>query len=333
MKRLFFAILPVLAISCTGGYKISGIVPEGVDSVRFRVIDTAEVINSTVAVSTDGSFNFSGKLSEVSNAVITMKGKDEKTFGVRFAMFNDDIKVVLDTASRGGLAVEGNATGNKIDELTQIIYSSESDDTPFLLIDSLLSANPADKLVPFLFNDMKYYLSLQQYDAILSKVDASLKDNMYFASNAAHFECLRKTDVGKPFTDFTCPTADGQPLQLSSLAGKGTWLLVDFWASWCVPCRAENPNVVAAYRKYHEKGFDILGVSLDRDAEKWAQAIEHDSLTWTHVSDLKMWDSPSRIEYGIMAIPANILIAPDGTIAARDLRGKKLEEFLSEKLD
>jgi len=332
MRKLIFAIMPTLLLSCTAGYTISGTAPEGVDSVNLRISDTAIVVNETKAV-TDGTFCFTGKLEDLSRVSIFMRSGEQISHRTSFAMFNEDILVKVDTASRGGLSVEGNTYGMKVDELTKKVYDSESEDTPFLVIDSLLSANPADETVPFLFSRLVYYLNLQQYDAIMEKVDPSMKNSKYFVAQEEHFECLRKTAIGQQFTDFTCPLADGQLLQLSSIAGKGTWLFVDFWASWCGPCRRENPNVVAAYRKFHDKGFDILGVSLDSDAAKWAAAIETDSLTWTHVSDLKMWDSPARFTYGINSIPANILIGPDGVIAARNLYGEKLEEFLSEKLN
>ncbi len=109
-------------------------------------------------------------------------------------------------------------------------------------------------------------------------------------------------------------------------------MLIDFWASWCPPCRAENPNVVAAYKKYKDKNFTVLGVSLDNDRDKWKQAIEKDGLNWTQVSDLKGWDSETAAMYGVQSIPANFLLDPSGKIIATNLRGDDLDRVLNSKL-
>jgi len=130
--------------------------------------------------------------------------------------------------------------------------------------------------------------------------------------------------------DFTQNDTLGKPVTLSSLRGK--YLLVDFWASWCGPCRAENPNVVKAFNKYKEKGFHIIGVSLDNPGqmEKWMKAIHDDGLIWTQVSDLKGWKNEVAIQYGIQAIPQNFLLDPEGKIIAKNLRGEELDSKLAE---
>jgi len=136
--------------------------------------------------------------------------------------------------------------------------------------------------------------------------------------------------VGKEAPLFELPDVNGQPVSLASFRGK--YVLVDFWASWCKPCRQENPNVVAAFASFKNRSFTILGVSLDEAKEPWLKAIADDGLSWTHVSDLKFWDSQVVPLYGIEGIPFNVLIDPNGVIIAQDLRGEDLPKKLSQVL-
>jgi len=135
---------------------------------------------------------------------------------------------------------------------------------------------------------------------------------------------------GDQAPDFTLPTAAGPPFTLSSLRGK--YVLVDFWASWCGPCRAANPRLRTLYQQYQAKGLEIVSVSVDADGGKWRKAVGQDQLPWTQVSDLKGWDSPAAQLYGVLAVPTTVLIAPDGLILSRNLRGEALEKRVSKLL-
>jgi len=136
--------------------------------------------------------------------------------------------------------------------------------------------------------------------------------------------------LNKPAPDLTMNDLNGKPLSISSFRGK--YVLIDFWASWCAPCRQENPNVVSAYNKYKDKNFTILGVSLDQDKAAWQKAIEKDGLNWSHMSDLKQWESAAVQAYGFDGIPFNVLVDPAGKIIASSLRGPALEAKLAEVL-
>ena len=138
----------------------------------------------------------------------------------------------------------------------------------------------------------------------------------------------KKTAIGAVAPEFSMNDQEGKAIALSSLKGKV--VLIDFWASWCGPCRQENPNVVKVYQKYHGKGFEILGVSLDQRKEDWLKAIKDDNLTWLHVSDLQYWQNAAARLYGVNAIPQSFLLDKDGKIIAKGLRGEQLEKKLAE---
>lgn len=189
--------------------------------------------------------------------------------------------------------------------------------SPSLAVINLLQNNTLDK--------DKYF---NTYVAVADKLKKEWPSYSQSKTFINFVDQMRATAIGQPAPEIALADPNGQVIKLSSMKGK--YVLVDFWAKWCGPCRQENPNVVRVYNKYKDKGFTVYGVSLDRNKQDWLQAIQQDGLTWTHVSDLKFWQSEAAKTYNITAIPFSLLLDPNGIIIAKNLRGAELENKLAE---
>ncbi|MCZ4245830.1 TlpA disulfide reductase family protein [Pedobacter punctiformis] len=206
--------------------------------------------------------------------------------------------------------------------------------TKSVKIEDFIKENPSSIVSAYvLYREWSYRLTPAEIEQNIANLDRTLDKTPYVQVLKGLVPVLKSVQPGNRALDFELPDANGKNVKLSDHFGK--YLLVDFWASWCPPCRAENPNVVKLFQKYKSKGFDVFGVSLDKSKENWLKAIKDDHLDWTQVSDLQFWNSAGAKIYGVMAIPANVLIDPNGVIIARNLYGadleKKLEEIFSAK--
>ncbi|AWA30879.1 peroxiredoxin [Flavobacterium magnum] len=173
-------------------------------------------------------------------------------------------------------------------------------------------------------------MDIKKIVRIYDGLDATLKNTKTGKEIQSKIANHKNLSIGSPAPDFTGPAPDGQMVSLKQSLGKVT--IIDFWASWCGPCRKENPNVVALYKDYHAKGLNIVSVSLDKDATKWKEAIAKDGLDWTHLSNLQFWDDPVAVMYNIKSIPATFILDEAGNIIAKDLRGEELRAKIASVL-
>ncbi len=208
--------------------------------------------------------------------------------------------------------------------LAENIFSSIDD-----LQKDFIKTNPASYISPYLLSRVYYDMEADVLDGFLSAMDAKLDSVPIVVTLKERVAKLKTVAIGQTAPDFTLNDANGNPLKLSDVYSKNEYTLIDFWASWCGPCRRENPNVVATFNKYKGQGFGVFGVSLDADKGKWEKAISDDQLTWPHVSDLKGWKNEAAALYSVNSIPANLLVDKTGKIIGRNLREANLRETIA----
>lgn len=331
MKTLIIAALSLLLSSAAvyaqekGNVEITGTVKgqssgkvylQKFDNKMFFTLDSAEL--------KDGTFKFKKtlKLPELYGLTID---KEESPLYVFLEKGKVDVSLDPEGYYRNSVV-----TGSVSNDLFTS-YKKQKE----VKIDAFIKANPGSLVAAYvLYRDFSYRLSPEEIKQNLQLLDPKLSNTPYVAVLKDLVNVLTSVGIGNKAPDFEGLTPEGKSVKLSAHFGK--YLLLDFWASWCGPCRRENPNLVKAYEKYHDKGFDIFAVSLDKNKEAWLKGIKDDNLSWTHVSDLAFWNSAAAKLYGVRAIPANVLIDPNGVIIGRNLRGedldKKLEELLSTPL-
>lgn len=344
------------------GYKITG-TAEGVvtgDTVYLcEMQGYFSLIPVDTTLITDGNkFEFTGEYNGAAIRFITpMHGGEMIAISdfilenapISIQMFSDkEKKAVVNGGPAAKLYDEYNAGGADFDKGMEKYWPAANDSTASeesrnraqAAIDSINDARTAytkkfiDDHIPSAVSDMlmMYYMSIyteEELEALLKKMGEGhhyVNYNYIMAERAAS----AATAVGKQYTDLEMPDPDGKNIRVSDYVSKNKYTLVDFWASWCGPCRAEMPNVVKAYNDYHTKGFEVVGVSFDNNKEAWVKAIGQLQMPWPQMSDLKGWGCAAAPIYNIKGIPANVLINQKGEIVAKDLRGEDLLKKLAE---
>ena len=324
--------------------------------------DSSDVVN--------GKYNFTGSLGDPLMASLRVKyQEDPNAKTIRAISYNRDIKQlflenakisVVSTDSFANAAIKGskahaefvgweamlkeeNKVSGELNKQYNEFYKQKNQagmdslDAEFDKLTAIknlknkkyLSENPASPIAMFIFRQfVGYDINADEAEPVFLSLSEKLRSGPAGKEMAEKIEIAKKTGVGRMAMDFTQNDTLGNPVSLSSFKGK--YVLIDFWASWCGPCRQENPNVVKAFNNYKDKGFTVLGVSLDQPnaKDKWMKAIHDDNLTWTQVSDLKFWGNAVAVQYGIQAIPQNFLIDPQGKIIGKNLRGEALNKKL-----
>ncbi len=366
---LVLLVLALINTSCKhggsvgGSYTITGKIENAVTGemiICHQIIEEAKP--DTAYLSSDGSFTFKGTITEPISASIyfpksvTDGGQQQ---AINFFIEPGTIEIAAKKEDLQNATVKGGDCNKNLQEVIAIIkpYGPKmmalSDSIKKLYAAKNIAAaqnvqqaamameveenkaitkhikdNPKSYASAYLAYQLNSYeTNLYAAEAAYANLDASIQSSYYAVKLKKIIDQLKSTAVGTKAPDFTATDIDGKAITLSSF--KGNYVLLDFWASWCGPCREENPNVVKAYDQFKNKNFTILSFSLDDNKDAWQRAVARDNLTWTQVSDLKGWASPIAGQYGIQAIPSNLLLDPDGKIIAKDLRGGDLINTLT----
>ncbi len=358
MKKLFIILLmPLLGLAQpTNGFVIKGNISGIKDNTEVILMsgNDGKTITSDKAVK--GVFTLTGKLNEpdvflirvagtnelidlyMHNDAVTVSGSlaDMKNIKVKgsslqddFMMYKERVNPFIDKVKMYAAIINPEKNMKKRDSLIgeYTIYQARAVEAAGKFFQEK-KASPVSSFVLFRVAPL-----LRGIDDIAARYDLlqpAAKTGSFARLIEKNIADSRVGGVGTQALEFTQKDVDGKPVSLSSFRGK--YVLVDFWASWCRPCRAENPNVVSAYQTYKNKNFTVLGVSLDQSKPSWVEAIKADGLAWTHVSDLQYWNNAVAQLYHIGSIPANMLIDPTGKIIAKDLRGEDLNRKLKELL-
>lgn len=282
------------------------------DNKIFKTIDSTLIKN--------GRFSFTTKVELPELYALKF---NEESYPVQLFLEDAPIEVNIPSVEKGDRAI---IKGSR----AQAYFEKSSKEQRGLTAKQFIEADPKSIVAAYtLFRNYSYNLSPDEIEEHIHLLDVSLQQTQYVRILKDLIVKQRAVLPGNKALDFVSTDSEGNKVRFSEHLGQG-YVFLDFWAAWCGPCRRENPNIVAAFQKYKDKGFQIFGVSLDKKKEDWLKAIKDDGLNWTQVSDLAYWDSEATALYGVRFIPSNFLIDKNGVIVARNIRGEALQQKLKE---
>lgn len=279
----------------------------------------------TLNVVADG-FVMDAKTGQLGKATVT--GSKNMEYYEKLSALRTDMEAKVKNWNKEVAAATEKKDNKKIAQIEQAYQTAEQEVVN--KVKAMLPDMGTSLVSLFALNFINIDSDFATYDALAQRFEKENPNSPHAKSLIGRVARIKGVSIGASAPEIALNDTTGTPVPLSSLRGK--YVLIDFWASWCGPCRAENPNVVRMYNKFKDKGFAIYSVSLDQAKANWTKAIRNDNLTWTHVSDLKFWQSAAAQQYGVQAIPATFLLDKDGKIIAKNLRGEALEQKLEEIL-
>ena len=360
MKKLAFmamAALTMVACKNPNEYVISGTLEaagEG-DSVSLQLVEGRKLVDLQKVPVKDGKFELKGVADSVQVAAISVGDAFCQLF-LEPGQIKVDLKLgqmsyALGTPNNNAFESymsDMKALEDEYAEIARNVQNSELTDVQreeikaqlegfeakyYQAVKNSIADNVGNDFGLYNLCNSYYYYTPEELAPVLEGYIAAFPGNVRLQQIKKHNDLTLETSVGKQFKDFEMADVDGNMHKLSEYVAANKVTLVDFWASWCGPCRAEMPAVKAAYEAYKGKGFGIVGVSLDNGKEAWVAAIESLGANWAHLSDLKGWNCEAAKLYGVNSIPATVLVAQDGTILARNIRGEAIQEKLAELLN
>jgi len=301
------------------------VLTRGVDGVTTMYL-TMEDAEGTIQLLVDNSdYKITGSLEEYKITTNSKPQNDLIEYNEKFRPVNVKINDMLTILRKGADPENREEYENLRQEYYDLYDQRDRMDSVYI------QENPSSFASVIALRSTFYLLDNDQLETALTRLDAPLKQMEEFKYMQGKLDRMNAVAVGKSYTDFGLETPEGDILKISDVH-NGNVLMIDFWASWCSPCREANPELVEIYNDYHDSGFDIIGVSLDRDSASWVKAIADDHLAWHQISDLKYWNSEGAILYGVPAIPHSVLIDRNGIIAGTKLHGDELREAIESLL-